>query len=606
VLEFVNRTVDWYRDVVLFDRTSARAEEVLFREAVGRSARQALRYGFEYGRAEAERALAAAAASGPAASGGAGGKGRLRQSAAAAGARVSQLRNELEAVSKAIAGASGATLESLNGRRDTLVAELDLANARLDALERMAGLGVTDEGGGLAGKLDALERSVPEALGDGGGAATTRAVAAGAGASAAAAEPEFHLQSAGVIKLLNEMFRLSGRMSELRGLADRAEGLRKAGDEIRRPMRTSLQEALRRADALGSAAATTAPTTAPVDPKQVDARRRELEGLAARFRAMSAVSVPLAQQAGALDATRANLLEWRTALGRAYGAALRRLLWRLAGTGLAILVVVGVSAVWRRATFRYVHDARRRRQFMLVRRVVIALVIVLVGLASFVTEFGSIATFAGILTAGIAVSLQTLILSGVAYFFFIGRYGVRVGDRVTVGNVTGDVVETGLFRLYLMEMSGTRQLRPTGRIVVFSNSVLFQPSGFYKQMPGSEYVWHEVALTLAPDSDHRLAERRLLGAVEGVFAEYRDVVERQYARVSRSSPLTLEPPKTEGRLRFVDAGLEFVVRYPVEIRRAAEVDDRVTRRLLEAIEEEPRLRLVAAGTPRIQAAGEGK
>jgi hypothetical protein len=36
------------------------------------------------------------------------------------------------------------------------------------------------------------------------------------------------------------------------------------------------------------------------------------------------------------------------------------------------------------------------------------------------------------------------------------------------------------------------------------------------------------------------------------------------------------------------------------------LDDRVTRRLLEAIEEEPRLRLVAAGTPRIQAAGEGK
>jgi small-conductance mechanosensitive channel len=264
--------------------------------------------------------------------------------------------------------------------------------------------------------------------------------------------------------------------------------------------------------------------------------------------------------------------------------------------------VIGASVLWRRATFRYVHDARRRRQFMLLRRIVIGCVIVLVALVSFVTEFGSIATFAGILTAGIAVSLQTLILSGVAYFFYIGRYGVRVGDRVTVAGVTGDVVDTGLFRLYLMELAGARQLRPTGRIVVFSNSVLFQPSGFYKQMPGSEYTWHEVALTLAPDSDHRLAERRLLGGVNSVFAEYRDDVERQYERVGRTSPVPVERPEVEGRLRFVDAGLEFVVRYPVRIREAADVDDRVTRRLLAAIEEEPKLRLVPAGTPKIQAA----
>jgi hypothetical protein len=61
-------------------------------------------------------------------------------------------------------------------------------------------------------------------------------------------------------------------------------------------------------------------------------------------------------------------------------------------------------------------------------------------------------------------------------------------------------------------------------------------------------------------------------------------------------------PKPEGRLRFVDAGLELVVRYPVEVRRAAEIDDRVTRQLLEAIEREPKLRIVASATPRIQAA----
>jgi hypothetical protein len=40
--------------------------------------------------------------------------------------------------------------------------------------------------------------------------------------------------------------------------------------------------------------------------------------------------------------------------------------------------------------------------------------------------------------------------------------------------------------------------------------------------------------------------------------------------VGRISPLPVERPRVEGRLRFVDAGLEYVVRYPVKIREAAE------------------------------------
>ncbi|MEZ0267218.1 MAG: mechanosensitive ion channel protein MscS, partial [Phycisphaerae bacterium] len=252
-------------------------------------------------------------------------------------------------------------------------------------------------------------------------------------------------------------------------------------------------------------------------------------------------------------------------------------------------------------TLAYAHDVRRRRQLTLLRRIVIGSVITIILALATVTEFGSLATFAGIMTAGIAVALQTVILSAVAYFFFVGRYGVRVGDRVTVGGVTGDVISTGLFRLYLMEMAGGRQLKPTGRVVVFSNSVLFQPAGFFKQAPGTEYAWNEVGLTLSPESDYKAAEERLKGAIDGVVKEYRPELERQHERVKRSSSgVTIDPPDTETRLRFVDAGLEVVVRYPVEIRRSAEIDDRVTRAVLEAVEAEPKLRMVAAGTPKIQ------
>jgi small-conductance mechanosensitive channel len=218
----------------------------------------------------------------------------------------------------------------------------------------------------------------------------------------------------------------------------------------------------------------------------------------------------------------------------------------------------------------------------------IALFVVL----SFVTEFGSLATFAGFSAAGIAVAMQSVLLSVVAYFFLVGRWGVRVGDRVTVSGVTGEVADIGLFRLYLMELGGSGlALQPTGRIVVFPNAVFFQPSALFKQLPGIDYVWRAITLKLSGTTDYALVEQRLLAAVESIYAEYREVVERQHSTVQSSLDLHTAAPRPESHLRFVDAGLEITIRYPVEIRRAAEIDDRITREVIQQIEKDPKLML---------------
>src|SRR5205085_9192116 len=106
-----------------------------------------------------------------------------------------------------------------------------------------------------------------------------------------------------------------------------------------------------------------------------------------------------------------------------------------------------VSYLWRKATFRNVHDVRRLYQFLLLRRFVVWFLIVMILAVAFASELGSLATFAGLLTAGIAVALQNVIRSVAGYFFLIGKYGVRVGDRVQIAGVTGEVVDIGLVRL---------------------------------------------------------------------------------------------------------------------------------------------------------------
>jgi len=266
---------------------------------------------------------------------------------------------------------------------------------------------------------------------------------------------------------------------------------------------------------------------------------------------------------------------------------------------LVLGAFLALGEVWKRATFRYVHDFRRRYQFLLLRRILLWFVIAF----ALATEIGSLATFAGLITAGIAVALQNVILAVAGYFFLIGRYGVRVGDRVQISGVTGDVLDIGLVRIHLMEMSGSgNYIQPTGRVVVFSNSIVFQPTAsFYKQIPGTNFLWHEVSLTLAPDSDVPIAESRLLGAVETVYAEYKDRIEQEYRQMQTQLNVRAVAPKPVSRLRLAQSGLQVVIRYPVELDNAAEIDDRITRELLNALGQEPKLRLVGSGTPNIQA-----
>lgn len=580
VLRYVTHTIDWYRRVSVVDQMSIHSQEVLFRDTVHEQSRKALDLGLNFATAQA-----AVLSNGSSAAAGGADARKLAQAATVAAQRVSQIQGELDQLQPRIDAAPADAKPALIAQRDKLTAELNLAKARQNVVQDLIGFQSDGASAGLAQKIEDLRRSVGATGND-----ITKP------APAASAPQVFRAESTGILGLISELFSLSHRMGEVHDLTNQTAALIQHNQKLRDPIRAELVDALHRADALAA-------TTQTTDPRELDRQRQQIDAVTSRFKLLAAAGLPLREQSTALGAVQTNLEQWHATLGRLYGSILRTLGIRLGAIAAAIIVLLGISSLWKRATFKYVSDVRRRRQFLLIRRIAVGTVIVLILIAGVVTELSSLATFAGLITAGIAVALQTVILSGAAHFFFMGRYGVRVGDRVTISGITGDVAEIGVFRLYLIELTATsngRDLNPTGRIVVFSNSVLFQPSAFYKQIPGIDYTWHEIAMTLSPDTDYHLAEKRLLEAVQSVYSEYGANIERQFEEVKESIHFAMATPRPQGRLRFVEAGLEFAVRYPVELHRSAEIDDLMTRRLLDTINAEPRLRLVATSPPKLQ------
>ena len=264
--------------------------------------------------------------------------------------------------------------------------------------------------------------------------------------------------------------------------------------------------------------------------------RNQLDALSAQFKQASALLIPLSREGILLAQYRRNLSNWREAIKTQYHRALKALGIRVAFLLLVLVLIFGAAELWKRTVLRYIQDSRRRYQLLLLRRIALwSVVVIVIGIA-FASELGSIVTFAGLITAGIAVAMQSVLVSIVGYFFLIGKYGIRVGDRIQIGDVTGEVIDLGLVRMYLMELGAKGTMGPTGRVVAFANSVVFQvSSGLFKQIPGVNFSWRDVTLNLPAGADYAAIKEKLIAAITEALKDYRPEILRQTKEIERTT-----------------------------------------------------------------------
>ncbi len=595
ILGHLNEAITWYRDTTTKVQAAGLPSDAIYEDNTRNLSAEVVRLAFQSARAEA--ALIATSekntntnqtAKAPAQ------QQDLTRIAARIAAEIDDTQSRLDSVNKALASAPRSKRKDLQAERERLQGMLTLDKTVQESVQKMATFAeeTTDNASeGLEGSINQLARSAPEVF-----ANKTIPQAPAKGNSS----PSSLANSSGLIGQAITLLERMRSMHEINQMIKETDHLRQTAEDLRKPLRATLVAILQRGRDMANQQGT-APNT------QNQSATREYQDLISRFKQLSSATMPLSQEILLLEESRANYVEWRRSIVRECTDTLRALLTRVIGIALALGIVAILSEVWRKLTFRYIHDPRRRRQFLLLRRFVMGFLVGVVLITGFVSEFSSLATFAGFVTAGIAVGLQALLLSVAAYFFVVGRYGIRVGDRISIAGVTGDVVDIGLVRLYIMELAGTSiDLYPTGRIVVFSNSVLFQAgTPLFKQIPGTEYGWHEIAVTLAQGGNYKLVQDKLFGAVNGIYEQYRERIESQLGGIERQTEIQLKSPTPEAKLQLSDTGAEFVVRYPVDIRTASDIDDRVTRAVVDLMERDAELKSAIVGLPKIRAAIKG-
>jgi small-conductance mechanosensitive channel len=365
-------------------------------------------------------------------------------------------------------------------------------------------------------------------------------------------------------------------------------------NDLRTPLRVSVRSIVAESDRISNSEDTA------LQPSEWLSTRKRIADLSTQFKQLSTVTAPLREAAASLQSAHSALDEWRAALDGEYKSTIHYLAVRLGMLLGAVLFVLLASAIWQRAIFRYVNELRRRRQLLLIKRVVVGFSLALLVALGFFSSFGSVATLLGFVTAGLALVLQNVVLSAVAYFFPVGRYGLKVSDRVTVQGVTGQVIEVGLIRLFLMELVGTgTDTHPTGRLAVFANSVIFQPAALMKQAPGMDYAWHTVTATVEDPIDYQQTRDRLTKAVTSVYEDYRQAIEQQHRVFERSTDLQTSTPTPVSRTQFSQTGLEITIRYPISLGEPGDIDERIIARLMDETGHDPKLKFTPGGSPKI-------
>ena len=606
VISFLNQSIEWYRHLSVEQQLATEPGDALFLNDDRQLADQVIRLSFDFAQAEASLQSREGAGSNESpdqtASSEQSRYHSLLEMAAKADQQVKQSQKELESQRRKLETANSRDRKAIEPAIAETQSELELAETRRDILRSMVefvgGINANEAGAGsLRSQIEALRRGIPAA------ATSTKPAASGQSAppeqsssSLPAVYGSRKAEPSGILGLITDLISLARKMYTLDETIRLTDALAQSSKSIRAPLGRDLRQMAKRGDELAGQPESS-------DPAVLAQQKKDVDAVTLQFKQRAAVVLPLGKQGILLDLYKRSLTNWRGAVKNEYNTELRSLLVRLAILGLILAAVFGLSELWRKAIFRYVQDVRRRYQFLLLRRIVMWCVAATMIAFAFASELGALATFAGLMVAGIVVALQSVILSIAGYVFLIGKYGVRVGDRVQIAGVTGEVMDIGLVRLHLMELGGGgSDAQPTGRVVAFSNSVVFQPtSGLFKQIPGTSFVWHQITLTLAPEGNYREVEERLMDAVQSVFSEYQDRMELQRRHLERSfSVMSVNSFGPQSRLRLTQTGLEVVIRYPLELEKATEVDDRITRALLDAIEREPKLKLVGTGTPNLQ------
>jgi len=453
VLTFIGNTIDWYRQLPTSQRIGSEPADLLFLENNRPTAMEIVRLSFRFGNAVAaiespqstplhpeSRSATPADRELP----------YLLSVNSKLGASAQRSGDQLKSLTQARLTARGADLKNLDTEITEMRVRIQVLNTISANYQNLADFVRTasadsDPDANLAALVENLERTVPE--------------------SADSSAPRLSIPAEpprapnGIVGRISRVLALSRKEHYIETAIERTNTLIRALQNLRSPFREPFLRQL----------ATFSPDEQNLNVLQQ--QQSVLAGLVAQLQTVSPAVAALIKQETLLNLYRLHLAEWRSDVQMEYRAAWKVLIIRLGGLAITIAALFGINVVMRWVLSAHAQDHETRHSLLVGERFLLWVLVIAIVLFAFAFDPSSLATFFGLLSAGLAVGLRDVLLAIGGRMLLVRRFHIRLGERIEIAGVKGEVTKLGLMAFALNETDASG--RATGREVFFANSHVF-------------------------------------------------------------------------------------------------------------------------------------
>jgi small-conductance mechanosensitive channel len=251
--------------------------------------------------------------------------------------------------------------------------------------------------------------------------------------------------------------------------------------------------------------------------------------------------------------------------------------------GFFIFLLLAASKYAQTLISRYNHTKAIAYNLIRLVRIICGIAICMVVIAFLFENWYTAAVSLGLISLVLGFALQTPISSFIGWLYIIARNPYKVGDRIQINDFKGDVVEIGYLDTTLWEFSGdylTNDL-PSGRLIRFPNTLIFQYEVYNYSWRKFPYIWNEIPFHIAYESDFAFVEevlRRITKEVLGPDVEEKVKELKELVKQTAVDELTIrEYPFITLRIN-PNTWVEASVNYLVDPKKASAVRTEIIKR----------------------------
>ena len=234
---------------------------------------------------------------------------------------------------------------------------------------------------------------------------------------------------------------------------------------------------------------------------------------------------------------------------------------------------------------RYANNARMLYNWRkIVQYASMVLGIILVGWL-WLEGIGTFVTYLGLLSAGLAVALQDLIVSLAGWLFIIWRRPFAVGDRIEIAGQLGDVIDINLFAFSMLEIGRRINAeQSTGRVIRIPNGKIFTEV-MTNMHHGPPFIWNEIPVMVTFESNWEKAKTLLVNIINELAPDVSEAAQRYGRQPKERFVISYANLSPTVYTSVVDSGVLLTLRYLVDPRKRRNSEQEIWEAVLRAFKQ---------------------